>query len=276
MEKKHFIDKLEERKVDLQESKEFWKDKTKEIFTYLFKEDEADGPIDDGAVEYIKQFIDLKDKSVLDVGFGTGRHLKLMADAGAGELYGVEMSEGMVEQARKCFVRGGLDVEKMGLYNLPWEEIDLDKLNWRNKFDLVASSRTPALSSYESVKKLISASKKGIFFMTHVDITEDVLSEVYREIHGKEYNSRKQGFRYLFNILYMDGYLPNVKIEETRQKAEYPTDMLVSRYASWVFPEGPDENELNRLRGAIKKYEVDGKVPIVIIRKAALIYFEKN
>ena len=51
--------------------------------------------------------------------------------------------------------------------------------------------------------------------------------------------------------------------------------MLVSRYTSWVF-RGPDENELNRLKGAIKKYEIDGKVPIVIIRKAALIYFEKN
>ncbi len=276
MEKKYFIEKLEERKVDLQESKKFWKDKTEEIFTYLFKENEADGPIDDGAVEYINQFMDLKGKSVLDVGFGTGRHLKLMADAGAGALYGVEMSEKMVEQAKKCFIKGGLDIEQMGLYNLPWEEIDLDKLNWRNKFDLVSSSRTPALNSYESVKKLILASKKGIFLMTHVDITEDVLSEVYREIHGKEYDSRKQGFRYLFNILYMEGYLPNVKIEETRQKAEYPTDMLVSRYVSWVFPEGSDENEMNKLKESIKKYEVDGKVPIVIIRKAALMYFEKN
>lgn len=37
MEKKYFIDKLEEGKVDLQESKEFWKDKTEEIFTYLLK-----------------------------------------------------------------------------------------------------------------------------------------------------------------------------------------------------------------------------------------------
>ncbi len=276
MEKKYFIEKLEERKVDLQESKKFWKDKTEEIFTYLFKENEADGPIADGAVEYIKQFMDFKGKSVLDVGFGTGRHLKLMADAGAGALYGVEMSEKMVEQAKKCFIKGGLDIEQMELYNLPWEEIDLDKLNWRNKFDLVSSSRTPALNSYELVKKLISASKKGIFLMTHVDITEDVLSQVYREIHGKEYDSRKQGFRYLFNILYMDGYIPNVKIEETRQKAEYPTDMLVSRYIPWVFPEGPDENELNRLKKSIKKYETDGKVPIVIIRKAAMMYFEKN
>ncbi len=275
MEKKYFIEKLEERKVDPQESKKFWENKTKEILTYLSKEDENNGDIDDGAVEYLKQFIDFKGKSVLDVGFGTGRHLKLMSDAGADELYGVEVAEKMMEQAKKRFVEGGLDIEQMKLYNLPWEEINLDKLDWRDKFDLVSSSRSPVLDSYESIKKLISASKKGVFFITHVDITEDVLSEVYRKIHGREYDARKQGFRYLFNILYMDGYLPNVKIEETRQEAEYPTDMLVSRYTSWVFPEGPDENELNRLKGLIKKYEVDGKVPIVIIRKAALIYFEK-
>lgn len=275
MDKRYFIEKLEEGKRDPQKSREFWKDKIEEIFTYLFKEDGKEGPAKDYFIEYLEQFIDFKGKSVLDVGFGTGKHLRLMSDAGADELYGVEMSKKMMEQAKKCFIKSGLNIEQMGLYNLPWEEIDLDKLNWRNKFDLVSASRTPALDSYESIKKMIAASKKGIFFMTHADVTEDVLSEVYKEIHGSEYDSRKQSFWYLFNILYLDGYLPNVKIRDTKQEVEYPTDMMILRYIPMVFSGEPDKKDLNKLERLIKKYEVDDKVPVVITRKAAMLYFEK-
>lgn len=281
MEKEYFIEKLEERKMDPQEGKKFWDNKATEIFTHLYNENEQKGPmVDDGSVKYLKQFIDFRGKSILDVGFGTGKHLKLMSDEGAGELCGVEMSGEMMKHAKKYFIRSGMDVEKMELHNLFWEEIDLDKLNWRNKFDLVFASKTPALDSYESVKKLISASKKGIFFATHIDINEDVLSEIYREIHGKEYDSKKRSYWYLFNILYLDGYYVNVKIEETKQRAEYPVDMMISRYTPWVFPqkpgEGLGEKDRNELKRLIKKYEVDGKVDIIITRKVAFIYFEKS
>ena len=281
MEKEYFIEKLEKRKMNPQEGKEFWNNKAKKIFIHLFNENEQRGPIiDDGSVEYLKQFIDFKGKSILDVGFGTGKHLKLMSDEGAAELCGVEMSDEMMKCARKYFIESGMDIEKMELHNFFWEEINLDKLNWRNKFDLVFASKTPALDSYESVKKLISASKKGIFFATHIDISEDVLSEVYREIHGREYDSKKWSYWHLFNILYLDGYYANIKIEEKKQRAEYPTDMMISRYIPRVFSkksgEEPGERDLNELKRLIKKYEVDGKVAAIITRKTAFIYFEKS
>ena len=79
----------------------------------------------------------------MDVGFGTGKHLRLISDEGASLLCGVEMSKQMMEYAQSRFVENGMDIKQMELHNLPWEEIDLDKLNWRNKFDLVFSSKSP-------------------------------------------------------------------------------------------------------------------------------------
>ncbi len=271
MNKEYFIEKLEQKKEDKEKNKQHWNSRAKEFYTYS-KENKNEKDL---SVEYLKQFIDFKDKSVLDVGFGGGKHLKLFSDEGASLLCGVEISDQMMKYAKKYFTENGMDIEQMELYNIPWEEINLDKLNWRNKFDLVFVSKSPALDSYESIKKLIAASKKGVFFSTHIDIKEDVLSQVYKEINGRAFDSKKQSFWSLFNILYLDGYYPNVKVEDTKREVEYPMDILVSRYAHRIFSENPNEKDLNKLKELIKKHEVNGKVTINIERKNGFIYFEK-
>lgn len=267
MDKKYFIKKLEQREVDLEKSKERWNSRAEEFYKHS-KSNEKNSTI-----EFLNEFINLKDKFVLDVGFGAGKYLKLLSDKGA-NLSGIELSDEMMEYAKKHCIENGIDVEEMELYNLPWEDVDLDKLNWRNKFDVVFASMSPVLSSYESIKKLISASKQGVFCSNHILMEEDILSKVYKEINGKEYKSKKNGFFYLFNILYLDGYYPNVKIEESKRGVEFTTDELMRRYVHRVFSEKPSEKDLAKLRRLIKKYEVDGKVVVNMERKDGLMYFE--
>lgn len=269
MKKEYFIEKLEQRKMALETSIEVWNKKAKRFYTRT-KESE-----NDSLIEFLKEYVDFRGKSVLDVGFATGKHLKLMADEGANVLAGVEISDEMVRYAKKYFTESGLNTRQIELYNLPWEEVDLDKLNWRDRFDLVVSSRSPALDSYDSIKKLIAASKKGVCFVTHADIKEDLLCKAYKEITGKEYDSKRESFWSLFNILYLDGYYANIKIDEKKGKMEYETDKLVTRYIDRIFPEKPSQADLTKLKEFIKKHELDGRVTINIERKIALIYFEK-
>ena len=268
MDKNYFIEKLEQRQVDPQESKGFWDNRAKEFYSFSKKSRK------DSTIEFLKGFMDLKDKRVLDVGFGAGRYLKLLADEGA-KVSGVELSSEMMEYAKKYCMENGIDVEQMELYNIPWEDVDLDRLNWRNKFDLVFASMSPVLDSYESIKKLIDASKQGIFYSTHIVMDEDILSKVYEDINGKEYSSKKESFWYLFNILYLDGYYPNVRIEGGESQLELSIGELLNRYVNRVFSDTPSEKDLIRLKESIKKHEVDGKVIVNMKRKNGLIYFEK-
>lgn len=267
MDKRFFIELLEKKDIDLEKSKKYWNGRAEGFYEHIKNND------NDSSIEFLKQFMDLKDKSILDVGFGAGRYLKLLSDEGA-NLSGVELSDEMVKYAKKHCIENEIDIEEMELYNLAWEDIDLDKLNWKNKFDLVFASKSPALDSYKSIKKLIAASKKGVFCSTHILMEEDIFSELYKEINGKEYKSIRGRFWSTFNILYLDGYYPNIKVENRKNKAEFTTDELVKRYFHRLFSQSPSEKDLIKLKKSIERYEINGKVNVNMERKNVLMYFE--
>ena len=267
MDKRFFIDLLEGKDIGLEKSRDYWNGRAESFYEHTKDND------NNSSIEFLKQFIDLKDKSVLDVGFGAGEYLKLLSDEGA-RLSGVELSDEMMNYAKKHCIANEINIEEMELYNLPWEEIDLDKLNWNNKFDLVFASKSPALDSYESIKKLISASKKSVFFSSHIYMEEDIFSKLYKEINGKEYNSLKNRFWSVYNILYLDGYYPNIKVEERKNQTLLTGEKLVKRYSHRLFSQSPSEEELILLKRLIKNYEVDGKIKVSMERKDVLMYFE--
>lgn len=267
MDKKYFIDLLEQREVDLEKSKNRWNLRAEEFYEYS-KNNEHNS-----TMEFLEEFIDVKDKLVLDVGFGAGKYLKLLSDKGS-KLSGVELSDEMFRYAKKHCEENGINFEEMELYNSAWEDIDLDKLNWRNKFDLVFASMSPASGSYESIQKLIGASKKGVFCSTHVLMEEDILSEAYREINGEDYEFMKHRFWSIYNILYLEGYYPSVKIEHKKRETEFTTDELVERYSPRIFSDSPSEEDLSKLKKIIQNHEVDGKINVNREMKNALIYFE--
>jgi 2-polyprenyl-3-methyl-5-hydroxy-6-metoxy-1,4-benzoquinol methylase len=51
-----------------------------------------------GEVEYVEPFLNSK-KNVLDIGCGTGKHLKIFQDKGY-EIFGIDMSDSQIEQAK--------------------------------------------------------------------------------------------------------------------------------------------------------------------------------
>lgn len=271
MDKQYFIDKLEdmrdEKDMDLEKSREHWDNRASEFYEYTKDSGKNE------TIEFLSGFMDLKDKTVLDVGFGAGRYLKLLADEGA-KLSGVELSGQMMEYAKKHCRENDIDVEKMELLNLAWEDVDLDELSWRAGFDLVFAAMSPVLSSYRSIEKLIAASKHGVFFSTHVLIEEDIMSRVYKDIKGEDYKEVKNRFIYLLNILYLDGYFPNVKIVSGKRELEFTVDELTDRYSRRIFSGRESKEERARMKSIIREYEADGKVIVNMNKKDALIYFE--
>lgn len=267
MDKKFFIEILEGKDVDIERSKEYWDGRAEKFYEYTRNND------NDSSIEFLKEFIDLKDKSVLDVGFGAGKYLKLFSEEGS-NLSGVELSDEMVRYAKKHCMENGINIDEIDIYNMPWEDIDLDQLGWNNKFDLVFASKSPALNSYESIKKLIRASKKGVFFSSHIYMDEDIFSKLYKEIKKEEYQSKRNRFWSIYNILYLEGYYPNMKVEHRENKTKFTSDELVKRYSYRLFDENPSEGDLIRLKASIERHEIHGKVTVNMERKDVLMYFQ--
>ena len=61
-------------------------------------------------LDWIRQYVDLKDRKVVDIGCGGGILAESMADAGAG-VVGIDMAEGPLAVARLHQVESGVDVD---------------------------------------------------------------------------------------------------------------------------------------------------------------------
>jgi ubiquinone/menaquinone biosynthesis C-methylase UbiE len=81
--------------------------------------------------EFKKMLPDFKNKRVLDLGCGFGWHCRYAADGGAGSVIGVDISEKMLEEARRKTVSPLIRYIQM-----PIEDIDFPE----NSFDAVISS----------------------------------------------------------------------------------------------------------------------------------------
>jgi len=98
---------------------------------------------------------------VLDVGCGTGRITIPFAAAGA-DVVALDYSPRMLEITRRS-----VPIEASGrveIVEADWSEVDLDARTWRNSFDLVVASMTPAIISPEDFLKLSNASRRFCYF----------------------------------------------------------------------------------------------------------------
>lgn len=106
-----------------------------------------------------KRLPDLKGKSVLAVGCGTGEECAHLKSLGASKVVGIDVSEGLIEYARKSYP----DIE---FHVMDMEQIDLDE-----KFDFVYSSLVMHyVESWNKTLNSISAVMKDgatLLFSTH-------------------------------------------------------------------------------------------------------------
>ncbi|GEM_PF-564048 len=230
---------------DIGKSNQMWNKRAKEL-SLLAERDDADGYI-----EFFKQHVDLNGTTVIDLGCGAGRYLKLLMDEGA-LVEGLEPSKEMIKYAKKHIKDSGYNEEDVNIYNVAFQDFEPEK-----QYDYVFISNSPIVGYYESYEKILKLAKKGIFIGEWIERKDLFFEKLVRSM-GKEVKRQLMfDIYYYFNLFAADGYLPNFKSSIKISKEELKVEKCIQRYTCWIYGGGYTDNDMKLVMDEILKYKSD-------------------
>ena len=149
--------------------KTFWNEKAKTFPRY----EEGDETYEAGVLDLVRGHgVDIRGKTVLDVGCGSGMYTIRLAKEAA-RVTAVDISETMLAILRE-------DAEKLGVDNIDYVLSDWMDFESDAVFDVVFCSMTPAIESEESKLKLLGHARGATIFMGFAGVMRsDVLAGLY-------------------------------------------------------------------------------------------------
>jgi len=157
---------------------------------------------------------------ILDIGSGTGAFAIPFAKAGA-KVTSLDISSTALERLRADAEKEGLSIETI---ELSWWTADIDKLDFRNKFDLVFVTSTPAVKDPDCFNRMMSCSNNFCYYGFHIRNgrpSHGGYQEVLRKILKKEPPGLTAGkgslFMNGFVYLYLMGYRPLIRINHNQR-----------------------------------------------------------
>ena len=175
---------------------------------------------------------------LLDVGCGPGNYSLPFA----GRVRSVTALDGAGEMCRLLKQKA----REAKLYNINvleqmWEDVDLEKADMLHKFDLVFASMTPAVCNYDTLIKLIRASRKYCCLIWWAGWTyyQDLLVQgLWERFFQEKENYRGFDIIYQYNLLYSMGYCPSMQLEKSFEWIEEETvEQAVERLSQffWLY-----------------------------------------
>ena len=195
---------------------------------------------------------------VLDIGCGAGSLSLPLARAGA-EVTSFDISPGMLAQVQRVADREGLSVTTIAG---SWWTANIDRLGFREKFDLVISSMTPAIKDAETLERMIACSRDSCFYIGSFPGGRDaILSDLLSRI-GKIPSPRRppMGFLFPFMYLYLKGYRPEVTFSRRRWNETLDTKKAAAHAIDIISHDQTVTPAMNRaIQRYYKETAVDGK-----------------
>jgi len=184
-------------------------------------------------MDLIRQRMDLRGKSVLDIGFGRGHHLLEFLRHGA-RVSGVEPSAAMQAHARQALHDSGLPYVGEALLQSRWEDVDLHEYGWEGAFDLVFVHMSPALADAALLYKALQAGRH-IVCISQYALREDSLLQALATGFGLMSPAADirtaDPLHAQFNLLYSRGYFPQIQFEERIHSTRHAPGEIAAAYA---------------------------------------------
>ena len=208
------------------DQQEFWDNRAEFFNEKVFNVDKLESYV----VELLQsQKMLSKNMDVLDIGSGPGKHTLPLARE-VKRVTALDISDKMLEFLKE-------NMEYTNIHNIEpvkgdWEKMDLKERKWEKVYDLVLASMTPGISSYETLEKLLRASKKYCYLSSFVK-RQDLIGDEIRAYIYEKYNltsNKADKLYYAFNILWQLGYTPEVRYINRNWEDEFSMDEAYSLY----------------------------------------------
>lgn len=203
--------------------------------------------------------VELEGATVLDIGSGPGNYALPMAKV-AKEVVVLDPAPNMLEIVKKRAEASGLS--NISYISTPWEDIDLDALRWRGKFDLVFASVVPGVKDVPTLAKMIAASRKYCYLSKFAgERKNNIQHKIWQRLMGKSRNLHSMDVFLPWNLLYTWGYFPNTRFVASNWENQEPVDLMEQRMCDWFarFDDLP-ANYRQVIREVLEEEALDGMV----------------
>ena len=272
MDVKYFSQLWSEGKTARAPGKSFWNNRADEFNNSLSQ---------GGSNERISKIIDflsannlLTDKSsILDIGCGPGRFAVEFAKKSS-EVIGLDISEKMLNHAANNAKAENLS--NLSFENLNWDEVNLEEYDWKKRFDLVTAINSPGIHDPRTLAKMIDASKGYCFmsnFVDRSDSVQDIIRTQVLELAEKKPYSKV--IYSIFNILWLNGYYPNITYVDTNREHVRTVEEACIYYSTLFETDNKSDVEKEYLiRNYLEEISVNGFVMEKTRTKTAWTYWK--
>lgn len=196
-----------------------------------------------------------EDQSVIDIGCGPGRFVVEFAKT-ARSVTGTDISAQMCAFGKEYAQSQGLS--NVNFVPCDFSSASLDEMGWRNAFDLVFSSITPAMSTYEALKKSEEMSRGWCFQSNFIKVTDTLADKVLSEVLPPEMRPVERNLRVfynLFNVLLLEGKMPETMYFKEEEDEVSPVDDAFINSALKMAPKVTHTEEMiEKVREGFQKY----------------------
>lgn len=218
----------------------------------------------DGSIGCRKKIVDFLEaegivkegKTVLDVGCGPGTYALSFLQRGMDFAECVDSTEGMLKELWKRAEQLGLK-EKIRTSLAAW-----DAFSGEDRYDLVFSSMSPAISEYSELMKMETYSRKHCCLVTYgANMPGTIRGKVWEIFLGKKAQSMIFDAIYPFNILYAMGRNPDMKTFCEYGEREVPVSKAIEDTICYFRIFGRDrEQDIAVIEKKILENSIDGVI----------------
>jgi SAM-dependent methyltransferase len=258
--------------TDKKNETEFWNGRSKAYD--IHQQNDSSIIIRQKLVEDIVNHLSIsKSSKILDIGCGPGRHAHLFSRY-ADEVKAIDLSPDMIKLAKISSSKSESKPPEFEI--LDWETIDLKAKGWEKYFDLVIAARTPAINNHLSLEKMNQASKGHCLIISAADSINTARDPFKKQLNFSEEESRaSRSAYYAFNLLWLTGYLPEIKYFDQSWEEDLPlkeAEQIYGRYYNMLHP--LTESEQKALDNYLKTIAQNEIIHEKVVSKLILMIWE--